>query len=769
VKAAWSWLWLAAVLAAIGFLGLRATQGIALQSNILALMPPADRDAGAQSVQDRVTNAFARRVVLLVGHGVAPVAHDAALRMADDLRHSGLFRSVSAQVGPKEQQAMAAAYFPYRAGLLSEADRKALAHDQGRRLVDRALSVLYGPTNFANAKLIGRDPFLLLPNFLVSLPLPQSKLSLDNGVLSVQDGETSYVFISAELAGDPFATEFQERFHTVFDAAEADADRAAPGIKVLRAGAIFYAREGASTSMHETSTLGLISMIGTLVLILLVFRGLRPIILGFVAIGVGILFAFCGTLLIFGSLHVIALLFGVSLIGISVDYSLQYFCEYFDPSAVTPADRLRRVLPGVALGLATTLIGYLTLLLAPVPGLQQVAAFSVIGLSASVLTVALWYPYLDTQDAPRLGSALLTAAKSHWWLWQAPGAIVLRAGLILGCAALAAVGAYQFRVDDDVRHLQSLSPVLKHQESEIQRLTGTGGATAFLLVRGADEQAILQTEERIADKLAAAQHQGTLASFQMISQFVPSVARQKENRALVRDKLRTPYLKGYLDQLGYGGAIDDAPPAGFLTTSALPATGPLSLISLLTVSKAHVVLLGGLTNAEALRASLKDVPDVRLVDLTDDWSKLFGEYRRYAILLLAASAVFMYPALAWRYGLFAALRVMAPAVVAAALAPFIAALFGVAFTFFNAMALVLVLSVGVDYSVFCRETSGVRKPVTIIAITLAALSTIISFGLLALSQTFAVHAFGTTMLIGVALSFLFAPAAGDGSQKGIAS
>ena len=108
---------------------------------------------------------------------------------------------------------------------------------------------------------------------------------------------------------------------------------------------------------------------------------------------------------------------------------------------------------------------------------------------------------------------------------------------------------------------------------------------------------------------------------------------------------------------------------------------------------------------------------------------------------------------------------MAPSTVAVVLAPAVAALAGVAFTFFNAMALVLVLSIGIDYSVFCRETSGARKPVTMLAIVLAALSTILSFGMLSMSQVFAVHAFGITMLIGIFFAFLFAPAAGDGEAK----
>src|SRR5262249_56027251 len=131
----------------------------------------------------------------------------------------------------------------------------------------------------------------------------------------------------------------------------------------------------------ETSLLGTISLLGTLVLVLAVFRRARPLLLTLLAIGIGILCALAASLLIFRQLHAIALLFGISLIGISVDYCLQYFCEYFDGEAQDGTARLYRVLAGVTLGLGTTLIGYLTLLIAPFPLLQQVSVFSAFGLA----------------------------------------------------------------------------------------------------------------------------------------------------------------------------------------------------------------------------------------------------------------------------------------------------------------------------------------------------------------------------------------------------
>jgi len=166
------------------------------------------------------------------------------------------------------------------------------------------------------------------------------------------------------------------------------------------------------------------------------------------------------------------------------------------------------------------------------------------------------------------------------------------------------------------------------------------------------------------DRLAQVRRDGALDGYTATSQFVPSVARQKENRALVRQRLMDPYLGDYLRQIGYEGTVDDVAPSGFLTPGVLPKAGPLAMLSVLDIADAghpaHVVLLHGLKNVDAVKASVADLPGVRMVGLADDWSRLFADYRRYAIVLLALSALLMYPLLAWRYGLGRGIRVLAP-------------------------------------------------------------------------------------------------------------
>jgi predicted exporter len=140
---------------------------------------------------------------------------------------------------------------------------------------------------------------------------------------------------------------------------------------------------------------------------------------------------------------------------------------------------------------------------------------------------------------------------------------------------------------------------------------------------------------------------------------------------------------------------------------------------------------------------------------------LLGEYRQRAMILIAVSVLLMAPVLVWRYGLRGSLRVTLAPVTAVLATPPLVALAGVRFTFFVAMGLILVLSIGFDYAVFCRETEPSRRSVTMLGVWLAMLTTLLSFGLLVLSGTYAVHAFGATLLVGTILAFAFSPIASD--------
>ena len=75
---------------------------------------------------------------------------------------------------------------------------------------------------------------------------------------------------------------------------------------------------------------------------------------------------------------------------------------------------------------------------------------------------------------------------------------------------------------------------------------------------------------------------------------------------------------------------------------------------------------------------------------------------------------------------------------------------------FHVFALFLVLGLGMDYGIFARE-AGADDSDCRLAIMLSALTSGLSFGLLALSSTPMVQAFGLTVLLGSLLNLLLVP------------
>ena len=80
---------------------------------------------------------------------------------------------------------------------------------------------------------------------------------------------------------------------------------------------------------------------------------------------------------------------------------------------------------------------------------------------------------------------------------------------------------------------------------------------------------------------------------------------------------------------------------------------------------------------------------------------------------------------------------------------------GQALNVFHVMALFLVLGLGMDYIIFAREMAD-KPDTTQQAILLSAVTSLLSFGLLAFSDMPVVQAFGSIILIGNTINFIAA-------------
>lgn len=759
--------WLVVVAIMSGFLVMQVRHGLPLSTDLLALLPQEERDPVLKTANESISRALGRHVIVLVGHPERAKARAVARTMADALSATHLADTIGSQATASQFRQIGATYFPHRNSLLGAEDRELLETGRAQEIARRALAQTYG-VGFADGDLLRSDPFLLFPRFLMGLPVMASRLTMDDGMLSVTEGGITWVGIIGTLRQEPYRLDVQSALVGTVNRVEQTSVAEDPRVRILRTGTVFFAESGSRTAMQEASNLSTLSIIGTVLLILLVFRRVGPLAQNTVTILVGMIVGVAATILIFGEIHAIALLFGTSLIGTAVDYGLYYSATGLDAKGAAPAQRLRVILPAIALGLTTTLVGYALLGLAPFPGLRQIAVLSAIGLISAFVTVVVWLPLMDrTRPATARAERWLTFTEGFYEFLEADRWRLARRVIVGLVLAGATVGVFRLNFDDDIRKLQALSRPLSAQQQQIFSLTGTSMAPQYLLIHAADDETALQYQERLAPILAHLKAEHVLGNVQMPAAFVPSAARQATDAALLRDRLTTPLLSEHWRALGLDpGAAPAEPASGPLTLEqVLKAGGPPLVKDLILAPGLHIGTLQGLAQPQQLAEAIKAIPNVRFINPVEDFSALLGKYRIRAMWLTFFAFAAILGGLALRYGIVGAGRIMLPPLVVIIATPLLLAAFGQSLTLFHAMGLVLLLAIGVDYSIFFGETQGHRSHATMFGVLLAATTTQLSFGLLILSGMPALRHMGATMLLGITIAVLLAPLARDRSMS----
>jgi predicted exporter len=741
-----------------------------LQTNLLALLPATERNPLAEEAVDRLAGVLSNRAIFLVGGAPSEEAGQGARRFAAALRASGAFRRVVAEIPPFDARLLTRFYRPYRFNLLADDERAAFSSGDAR-LAERLQRKLYSPFRFGPAMPLADDPFGLADAWLAGLPSRDLRLELEDGLLVAREGGRTWAVVSAELPGSAYENGLQRRVASAVTQAEAELRAAQPALEVLRAGTVFYAEAARRSAEREVDFIGAGSLAGMLILLYLVFRSLRPLALGLLSVGFGIGTAVVATVAVHGELHLITLVFGASLTGEAIDYSIQYFAAHLGAGAAwEPMAGLRRIAPGLAIALATSAVGYTALTLSPFPALSQIALFALSGLGAAWLTVFLLLPCLLARPGRRDPRTAVAMPRRLLAFWKAH--VGRRTSLAL-CAALFAAaffGALRLTWNDDVRVLVTRPPDLQAQEERIRELAGASGGSQFFLVEAEDPETALRREERLNAVLAKLAGEGALDGFTGVSSFVPSVERQAQNRALWRETVFADAagLKRLFSEMDLRDDAAEALIGEFEASEGRfaapgdwlqsPLSAPFRHLWLGEIGgrTACIVLPRGVRDLARVEAAAAGLPGVSFVDKAGSVSRLFREYRQWGSLWLLAAVFLIYGTLCLRYGAFMAAIVETPALVAIALAAGVFGYLGLPLTLFNLMGLALVLGVGVNYAVFLKE-GGAGSPATLAGVLLSAGTTLLSFGLLAFSSMPALAGFGLTMLTGIAAAGLLTP------------
>ncbi len=744
--------------------------GSPIQTDLLAMLPATERHPLAEAAVDRLAHANGDRVVLLVAHADDATAKAAARELGTALAGDHAFSSVTAELPAFDLNQFVSPYLAHRFYLLTDTDRAALTQPgyDAREALARRLNE---PFLAGIGTTLQDDPFGWLQHWLDQQPWSRSPLVPEDDMLTAHRDGLTYVMVIAALRGSSYDDGVQRDALAVLDRAERTVLHDHPGTQLLKAGAVLYAASARAGAEHDVHVVGLASTLGIALLLLWVFRSPRPLLVAFLSTAIGVISALTVTVLVFGQIHLLTLVFGAALLGEAVDYSIQYLCARANAGARwQAAGGVRQVRPALWLALGTSLLGYALLGLVPFPALRQMACFAMIGMLVACLSVFWLLPVLLSAPARKPMSPTLVrwayVMQRHAARWGhgRRGALVMLAVL-----SIALPGWLRLTHDDDIHLLIAPPASLAQQEARIREVTGIGNGSQFYLVTGGSAEQTLQREEALEARLQALVQQDRLTSWTGVTSMVPSAQRQQQNQAaLARLFGAQANLKATMLQAGMKDSVVDAYlaawPGSQLTVDdwlGMPLSLPFRYLWMGPSEHgyASIVLPQGQDDVSVLRGAANGLEGVSLVDKPASVSALFGRYREYASRWLLAALVLVGGIFAWRYGRGAA-RVLTPPLFGIGLAMAALGYLGQPLTLFHWMALMLVLGVGANYAVFLREGeahTADRPGAAYASVLLSAVTALLSFGLLGLSTMPALQHFGITLLLGIGFTALFAP------------
>lgn len=729
--------------------------GARLNSSVLAMLPTQTLGAIPPALNDGFMQRLDRQLVWLVSPGKKPDPR-VAQQWLTLLQRSGALSEVKGPMDATGQQAWGEFFWQHRNGMIDPATRARLQNG-GEAQAQWVLSQLYSAFSGVSGKELQNDPLMLMRGAQLALAQNGQKLRLMDGWLVTQDDAGNYWYLlHGELAGSSFDMQQTHRLVTTLNALQATLKTHYPQAQLLSRGTVFYSDYASQQAKRDISTLGVATLLGVLLLIVATFRSLRPLLLCAISIGIGALAGTVATLLFFGELHLMTLVMSMSIIGISADYTLYYLTERLVHGGEnSPWQSLDKVRNALLLALLTTVVAYLIMMLAPFPGIRQMALFAAVGLSASCLTVIFWHPWLCRGLPVRPVPA--SRAMSRWLTaWRRNKTLAV--GLPVTLALLSAAGIATLKVDDDIAQLQALPKTILAQEKTITALTGQRVDQKWFVVYGTSAQQTLERLEAFTPALAQAQKAGELASWRTLP--LNSMKRQKSDLALLHHA--APAVMNVLHSAGLNTVSPDLTPMPVSVDAwlASPASEGWRLLWLTLPGGESGVLVpvDGVKNSTALSERAAQHEGVVWIDRKASFDSLFALYRTLLTGLLcvalAAIACGAIIRLGWRQGLIS----LVPSVLSLSCGLAALAVAGHSVNLFSLLALVLVLGIGINYTLFFSNPRG--TPLTsMLAITLAMMTTLLTLGMLVFSATQAISSFGIVLVSGIFTAFLLAPLA----------
>ncbi len=691
--------------------------------------------------------------MILLGNKNFEVAKQAVLLLYGEFAENNSLETLEIYADSNAMQRLRNFFFENRMKLQTKEFVQTLSTDINKVRL-QAFSKIYGANPLISLDNIDNDPFLLGENGMEYIMNNQmlGSWEIREDMRVAKDNDEFYILINGKLAKNVSSiagkenviSKIRERAKIIED----DLD-----LHIAFSGIPFHINESSGKAGREISIITIVSILSVVLLLFFTFRSSFPLIATIGVTLLSALFAASVVHLIFGEIHIFTFVFGTSIIGLGLDYSIHFFSHWKTASANENGFSIRsKIILCLALGFFTTQLGYIALMTTQFPLLGQMAFFSSSGLLSVFLSVNILYPYfkLPAQDKRILPFVCKRKFANN---------NTIRVIVFILLAVVLALGFLNLKMKNNLQEFYTMSKKLQDSEMLAAKITNAG-AGLFYIVTGNSPEETLENEEILRS------HLDSLSSYLAVSTFIPSAKSQAKVYNSINEYLLPLYAEQFM-QIGFDSltaknkTIELTENFQKNRNKILTLDDTLPAIIRQTVDKLWIGEINGKYYSAVLLLKVKDKESLKkmqinnaiLIDKRNEMeTELTALSKKIIYMMLAAYAVSLI-FLSFIYNFKSSVKILAIPLLASAMAAAIMSLFGISMSFFAVAGMILTLAIGVDYCLFFSKGSG-NRDVRFFAVFLSMLSTVLSFGLLSFSGFTPVSHLGISVSIGIISCFL---------------
>ncbi len=434
--------------------------------------------------------------------------------------------TVNLQVGGGMEENLIGIFTRHLPLFLSDADYRSLDTLTQPEHIRAALAankkVLLSPASVVYKSMVSADPLGLSRNLWKKLSDLQYDpgYELYDGYIFSANGSRLSFFLTPRYAAAQ--TGVNSRFFSRLNEYTDSFSAIHPGVHITYFGGPAVAAGNAAQMRRDTVVTLSVTIVLLLALTFYYFKRKRTPLLLLLPVLYGATLGLAVVYLVQGGISVIALGAGAIVMGIAIDYSVHFLSHA--RTAPDMRQTIRELQAPLTIGSFTTIAAFLSLRFVHLPVLRDLGLFAAVSLVGAALCTLIFLPHFplgkkpDQELKPTVFDKLARyeLAKSRPLLWA-----------ILLLTPVMAWYSFRVRFDNDLMHLNYLSPRMQAAQEEVSKASAYALSSVFVIANGASNEAALRALEKLTPEIDALQGAGLIRAASNPAMLLRSVADQQ--------------------------------------------------------------------------------------------------------------------------------------------------------------------------------------------------------------------------------------------------